>query len=151
MIRIRPERRRAAGRFVPTLTALEDRLVLSPPGSGWQLQWADEFNGTSLDTSRWTVFTGTRRDAVNTASAVSEGGGALTITTYTSGGTNYTGFIGTPVNFLGTYGYWEARINFQDSPCQWSMRSQKRAANRMRDLWCCVGGSAASRRPQNKL
>jgi beta-glucanase (GH16 family)/regulation of enolase protein 1 (concanavalin A-like superfamily) len=99
---------------------LEDRLVLSPPGSGWQLQWSDEFNGTSLDLSKWTVFTGPRRDAVNTADAISVSGGYLTITTYTSGGTNYTGFIGTPNTFLGTYGYWEARINFQDSPGEWS-------------------------------
>src|SRR5262249_38161168 len=75
---------------------------------------------TSLDTSKWAVATGTRRNAVNTASAVSEGGGYLTITTYTSGGTNYTGFLGTYNSFKATYGYWEARINFQDSPGMWS-------------------------------
>jgi beta-glucanase (GH16 family)/regulation of enolase protein 1 (concanavalin A-like superfamily) len=116
----RRKRRRWPARFVPALLALEDRLVLSPPGGGWQLAWSDEFNGTSLDTSKWKVDTGARRDAVNTADAVSEGGGSLTITTYTSGGTNYTGFIGTPLTFLGTYGYWEARVDFQDSPGEWS-------------------------------
>jgi beta-glucanase (GH16 family) len=99
---------------------LEDRVVLSPPGSGWQMLWADEFNGTSLDTSKWAVATGPRRDAVNTASAISEGGGYLTITTYTSGGTHYTGFIGTYNSFKATYGYWEASIAFQDSPGEWS-------------------------------
>jgi beta-glucanase (GH16 family) len=94
--------------------------VLSPPGTGWQMLWADEFNGTSLDTSKWNVSTGTRRDAVNTASAISEGGGNLTITTYTSGTTNYTGFIGTSSGFRATYGYWEANIKFQESPGMWS-------------------------------
>src|SRR6516225_11909925 len=102
--RTRP--RNHPARYRPRLMPLEDRLVLSPPGSGWQLLWSDEFNGTSLDTSKWTVATGTRRDAVNTASAISEGGGYLTITTYTSGGTNYTGFIGTYNSFYSAYGYW---------------------------------------------
>jgi beta-glucanase (GH16 family) len=99
---------------------LEDRVNPSPPGSGWQLLWADEFNGTSLDTSKWAVASGTRRNAVNTPNAVSEGGGYLTITTYTSGGTNYTGFLGTYNSFDATYGYREASIDFQGSPGMWS-------------------------------
>src|SRR5258708_3514267 len=104
----------------PQLEMLEDRLVLSPPGTGWQMLWSDEFNGIAVDSSKWAVATGARRDAINTASAVSEGGGYLTITTYTSGGTNYTGFIGTYNGFKATYGYWEASISFQDSPGMWS-------------------------------
>jgi hypothetical protein len=116
----RRKRTRSPGRFVPTLTALEERLVLSPPGSGWQLLWRDEFDGTALDTSKWNVDTGPRRDAMNTADAISVGGGDLTITTYTSGGTNYTGFIGTATALNATYGYWDARIAFQDAPATWS-------------------------------
>jgi beta-glucanase (GH16 family) len=102
------------------LEELESRFVLSPPGPGWQTLWADEFNGTSLDTSKWAVATGARRDAVNSASAVSVGGGNLTITTYTSSGTHYTGFIGTSSGLKATYGYFEASITFQDSPGEWS-------------------------------
>jgi beta-glucanase (GH16 family) len=116
----RRKRLRSPCRFVPALTALEERLVLSPPGSGWQLLWHDEFDGTALDTSKWTVDSGPRRDAMNTADAISVGGDFLTITTYTSGGTNYTGFIGTANALNATYGYWEARIAFQDSPATWS-------------------------------
>src|SRR5262249_26886849 len=104
----------------PTLERLEDRLVLSPPGAGWQLLFQDDFDGTALNTSAWTVATGARRDAVNTASAVGVGGRNLTITTYTSGGTNYTGFLGTQGKFQATYGYYEARVQFQDSPGMWS-------------------------------
>jgi beta-glucanase (GH16 family) len=84
------------------------------------LLWADEFNGTAVDTSKWSVASGPRRDAVNTPDAVSEAGGHLTITTYTSGGTNYTGFLGTYASFDATYGYWEASVDFQDSPGMWS-------------------------------
>ncbi len=107
-------------RYHPSVETLEDRLVLSPPGTGWQMLWSDEFNGTSLDTSKWAAATGTRRNAVNTASAISVSGGYLTITTYTSGSTHYTGFLGTSGGFKATYGYWEARINFEDSPGMWS-------------------------------
>ncbi len=106
--------------FRPVGEGLEPRVVLSPPGTGWQMLWADEFNGTSLDTGKWAVASGTHRDATDTASAVSVGGGYLTITTYTSGGHHYTGYIGTYNSFKATYGYWEARIDFQDSPGMWS-------------------------------
>ncbi|CAN5185800.1 hypothetical protein BH11PLA2_BH11PLA2_29630 [soil metagenome] len=82
--------------------------------------WGDDFNGTTLDTSNWTVSTGPRRDAVNTASAVSVSGGNLAITTYTGGGTHYTGFIGTSSTMRATYGYWEASIKYNDSPGMWS-------------------------------
>jgi beta-glucanase (GH16 family) len=82
--------------------------------------WSDEFSGTSLDTSKWAVSAGPRRDAVNTPAAISVAGGYLTVTTYTSGGTHYTGFLGTSNGFRATYGYWEARVAFQDSPGMWS-------------------------------
>jgi beta-glucanase (GH16 family) len=107
-------------RFRPQVEELENRLVLSPPGAGWEIVLADEFNGTSLNTSLWQVSTGPRRQAVNTTNALSVADGNLTITTYTQGGTHYTGFIGTWTGFLGTFGYWEARIKFQDSPGMWS-------------------------------
>src|SRR5262249_30946468 len=104
----------------PPLEPWEDRITLAPPGGGWQMLGPDEFTGPSLDTRKGAASPGARRDAVNTASAVSVGGGNLTITTYTSGGTNYTGFIGTQGKFQATYGYYEARIKFQDAPGMWS-------------------------------
>jgi beta-glucanase (GH16 family) len=82
--------------------------------------FADEFDGTSLNTNVWTAASGARRDAVNTPAAVAVGGGNMTITTYTQNGTHYTGFVGSRDKFDATYGYWEARINFQDSPGMWS-------------------------------
>src|SRR5262249_42449750 len=107
-------------RHRPALEELESRLVLSPPGTGWQLSFEDNFDGTSLDTSVWRVDTAPRRDARNSASALSVANGNLTITTYTSGGTHYTGFIDTRNSFLATFGYWEARIKYQGQPGMWS-------------------------------
>ena len=41
--------------------------------------------------------------------------GNLTITTYTQNGTHYTGWLDGTNGLRGTYGYLEARINFNDA------------------------------------
>ncbi len=92
----------------------------APPGTGWQLILEDQFDGAALDPALWNISTGARRNAINTPSAIGVSGGQLTITTYTSGGTHYTGFIGTSGKFLSTFGYWEARIKFTSAPGMWS-------------------------------
>ncbi|HVF77902.1 MAG TPA: glycoside hydrolase family 16 protein [Solirubrobacteraceae bacterium] len=89
------------------------------------LTWADEFNGTSLDLTRWSYrATGPRFDGIITPRAVSVGGGVLTIKTYTQLGQHYSGMIGTQklglAGFEQTYGYFEARVKFNSSPGQWS-------------------------------
>jgi beta-glucanase (GH16 family) len=91
----------------------------SPPLAGYRLAWHDEFGGAALDTSRWTVYLGPRRDARNAADAVSVAAGALTITTYTDSGTHFTGFLDTAGKFLATYGWFEARVRFESSPGEW--------------------------------
>ena len=58
--------------------------------------------------------------ATNIQNAVAVANGNLTITTYTSGGTNYTGMIGTQGLFQQAYGYFEASISFSNSPGGWS-------------------------------
>jgi len=51
--------------------------VLGAPPAGYYLVWSDEFNGTTLDTSKWDYWLlGGRRDAVNTTAAVAETNGA---------------------------------------------------------------------------
>ena len=92
-----------------------------PSGAGWALLWNDEFTGTSLDSAKWRHWLpGARRDAVNSPSAVAVGGGNLVLSTYTSGGTHYTGMISTEATYAMSYGYVEARIDFNDSPGMWS-------------------------------
>jgi beta-glucanase (GH16 family) len=90
-----------------------------PPLANYHLVWADEFDAPALDTTRWTVFTGVRRDAVNTADAVKLADGLLTVTTTTVNGVHQTGFLGTDGKFLQQYGYYEARIRFNTSPGTW--------------------------------
>jgi beta-glucanase (GH16 family) len=91
------------------------------PPPGYILDWSDEFDGSTLDTNKWKHrLPGLRNDAVNTANAVSVTNGVLTIVTYSEDGTNFTGMIGTENLYMPLYGYIEARINFNDSPGEWS-------------------------------
>ena len=91
--------------------------IVPPSQAGARhLVWHDEFDGASLDASKWHVVTGIRDDATLTADAVSVSNGALSITTYSDGSTNYTGFIDTNGTYQYTFGYAEARVKFADAP-----------------------------------
>ena len=97
-----------------------------PPGVGAQT-WSDDFRGTTLDRERWSYrATGERADGVLTPKAVSVNDGLLTIKTYTDGaGKHHSGMISTDPDdstrgFAQTYGYFEARVKFNDAPGQWS-------------------------------
>jgi beta-glucanase (GH16 family) len=50
------KRRRSPRWFVPSLETLEDRVVPSVPGTGWNLVFSDEFSGSSIDHSKWTTY-----------------------------------------------------------------------------------------------
>lgn len=103
--------------------------IVSDNPSGWTQTFNDDFDGSSLDTTKWVNrLPGQRNSAVNTSNAISVSGGSLKITTYTDNGVNYTGMIGSrdlstdPGTdlFAQTYGYFESRIKFNDSPGEWS-------------------------------
>jgi beta-glucanase (GH16 family)/regulation of enolase protein 1 (concanavalin A-like superfamily) len=103
------------------LGTLAPLSAATPTGAGWNLAWNDEFEGSTMDTTRWRHWLpGARRDAVNSPSAVAVADGALTISTCTSGGTHYTGMISTQDTYPYTYGYIEARIDYDSSPGMWS-------------------------------
>lgn len=107
--------------FSGSFVGLAPASVVTDNLAAWRLTFDDEFSGSSLDATKWTQrLPGPRNSAINTASAVSVGGGVLTITTYTDAGTNYTGMIGTQGIFEQTYGYFEARMKFHSSPGEWS-------------------------------
>ncbi|BDG10738.1 glycoside hydrolase family 16 protein [Anaeromyxobacter paludicola] len=89
------------------------------PLPGYHLVWHDEFDGGGLDPTKWTAVTGPRRDSQRTTDAVSVHDGMVTLETYTEGGTHYTGFLTTGTAFAPTYGYFEARIRFDDAPGEW--------------------------------
>src|SRR5690242_16118244 len=119
-----PLRRLAtSSRFLSVLLAgcFLSHLAQAAPPAGYYLVWADEFDGLSLDTSKWDYWLlGNRRDAVNTSSAVSLNGSNLVITTYTSAGTHFTGMIATDQKFRSRYGYWESSIKWGDTNGMWS-------------------------------
>ncbi|HET7824040.1 MAG TPA: glycoside hydrolase family 16 protein [Anaeromyxobacter sp.] len=93
------------------------KRTLPPPN--YVLVWQDDFDGSALDGSRWAAQSGSRLDAVNTPSAVAVRNGELVVTTFTQAGTHYTGFVSTNGRFQAQYGYFEARIRFQDAPGSW--------------------------------
>ena len=75
----------------------------------------------ALDSTKWIHWLpGARRDAINTSAAVALASGTLTISTYTTGTTHYTGMISTTGKYLPAYGYLEARIDYDSSPGMWS-------------------------------
>ncbi len=87
--------------------------------AGYHLAWSDDFAGTALDASRWSIETGPRRDATNTPDAVTVSGGSLVITTFTQSGVHYTGFVTSDPGEQFTYGYFEARIRLHGAPGSW--------------------------------
>src|SRR3954462_8527537 len=66
------------------------------PPAGYTLVWADQFDGTTLDSSHWNhTYPGTYRDAFNTPEGSTVAGGNLTIATYTDNGIHYTDHLDT--------------------------------------------------------
>jgi len=109
-----PEEEQAQG--APGQPGEPSRRTLPP---GFALVWADEFDGNALDASRWSAISERRRDAVSTPEAVQVRSGVLTITTFTRGGAHFTGFLSSEGKFQARYGYFEARIRFNDAPGSW--------------------------------
>lgn len=125
---------------------LEFRSKAAPPTSSqWKLVWSDEFNGSSIDSSKWTVMknsnfgSANRQDECNRAANVSVAGGALNIigkqetvqcgnknpdggnNTYyfTSGMVTTRAAEGQPVKFKYKQGYIEARIKSPKGNAYW--------------------------------
>jgi len=95
--------------------------AFATPPAGYYLVWGDEFNETSLDTTKWTYWEpGTWGNAVNVTNAVTLNGSNLVITSYTTGGTNYTAMLASQYHFHPRYGYYESSIQWGDTNGEWS-------------------------------
>lgn len=109
---------------VMTLDAGEttEALPPTPPGEAWKLVWHDEFDGHTLDESKWDVPTDRkRRDGWWKRKAISlDGQGHLVISTLSENGEYIDGCARTKGKFEHAFGYYVARIHLQDEPGHWS-------------------------------
>jgi beta-glucanase (GH16 family) len=102
-------------------TANGDTLPQPPDGKSWRLVWHDEFNGTTLDTTKWDVPDGRRRDGWWSREAISlDGQGNLVISTLKQGDRYLDGCVRTRGKFEHAHGYYVARIKLQQQPGHWS-------------------------------
>jgi beta-glucanase (GH16 family) len=107
------------GSFLIIFLASTHSTYSAPPG--YTLKWSDEFTNSTLNPDYWNYAdNGWRNSAYNIPSAISITNGCLAITTYTEGGTNFTGFIDTADKVMNSYGYYEAKIKFSNAPGNWS-------------------------------
>lgn len=105
--------------FFLLLLALALNVSAAPP-AGYYLVWSDEFNGTSLDPTKWWVWNQPDRSGYTVPDAVTVGGGYLTITTYSTNGSNYSAIVSSDARFRERFGYIESSIEFNGSPGMFS-------------------------------
>jgi len=90
------------------------------PPAGYYLVWGDEFDGTSLDPTKWWAWDQPDRSGYAVPQAVTVGGGYLTITTYSTNSLNYSAIVSSDGRFRARYGYTEASVEFNGSPGMFS-------------------------------
>lgn len=109
--------------FVP----LEEQLVTDEvfsakkqvEGVSLTIEFQDEFDGSVVDTSLWTVADEPRRGGFSSPNAVSIlPEGILQIKTYKEGDSFFTGFLTTKQTFL--YGYFSARVKVVKTTGHWA-------------------------------
>ena len=109
--------------IIAILCGLSPIPAAAAPPAGYYLVWGDEFNGTSLDTTKWDYWVDNRTwgKAYNDgAVAVSVTNGCLVITTKTISGKTYTAMVASDNHFRPRYGYYEASIKWGDYSGMWS-------------------------------
>ncbi len=98
-----------------------DWLPPAPPQRAWKLIWHDEFEGQTLDETKWTVPEHKCRDAWWTRKALElDGQGHLIIRAIKEGDQYYDAGIHTRDKFEHTFGYYVARMRLQKKAGHWS-------------------------------
>lgn len=129
----------------------------TPTPAGWRLTWADEFNGTSVDTGKWRVrnndyATNEYSIVTNRPSNVRVANGVLNLTAQRekwsigSFTRDYTsGYLDTMGKFSQKYGRWEMRASLPDNKGMWPafwLRSDSTMAEL--DVMEAVGGAGTT-------
>lgn len=120
-------------------------MAAPPSGATWKLVWSDEFNGSSVDSSKWTPLknsgygSGNKQDECNRAENISVSGGTLKITAknevvkcgtknpqgpdntyyFTSGVLTTRAVEGQPVKMKYKHGYFETRFRMPKGNIFW--------------------------------
>lgn len=99
----------------------QSELPAPPPGKTWKLAWGDEFDGTTLDASKWDVPPdAVRRDGWWMRKAIElDGQGHLVMRTFAEDGKYIDGCVRTLGKFERAYGLYVARIRLQRQPGHW--------------------------------
>ena len=92
-----------------------------PEGQTWQLIWSDEFEGSTVDQSKWELFgDGKRRDGFWVKDdAYVDGQGHLILRTKKDGDRYTCGAVRTRGRFEHRYGYWVCRCKFPTEQGHW--------------------------------
>ena len=122
----------SAAMVFSTITfAMPEKTVKASPTTGSKLVWSDEFNGNSIDTSKWGFEIGTGSNGwgnneqqyyTNRSDNAYVADGALHIRAKKEsyGGRNYTSArLNTNRKFTFTYGYVEARLALPSNQGIW--------------------------------
>lgn len=103
---------------------ITDTLPEPPKGKEWKLVWQDEFEGDTLDTSKWEVMDCDRRADLWSPDSVSlDGKGNLLLTTLPpkeKGEKFRSGCVRTKKKYEHAFGYYVARARFQSQPGHWT-------------------------------
>ncbi len=96
-------------------------LPALPEGKGWKLAWSDEFEGSTIDPSKWELLGDSkRRDGYWVKEdAYLDGKGNLILRTKKDGERYTCGAVRTRGRFEHRYGYWVCRCRFPRQPGHW--------------------------------
>lgn len=116
----------SATAFTALILIAPTPVFAAPPSSFYTLAWADEFNGTTVDTSKWNYRTDVKHLSAQRSQNVTVGGGVMTIHLKKEpyAGMQYTGG-GLVSKQAVRYGYYETRaktsIGSGWHPAFWAM------------------------------
>lgn len=93
----------------------------TPEQLGYRLSWADEFDGTELDATKWAIRgEGNRGLGRVSREAISVGGGHLTLKAFEKDGEILVGMVGTDGLYMTHYGFFECRAQLQRGGGIWA-------------------------------
>ncbi|MCY3020243.1 MAG: glycoside hydrolase family 16 protein [Planctomycetota bacterium] len=99
----------------------KDTLPPAPAGKMWKLVWHDEFDGETLDMTKWDIPECKRHDAWWSKKAVAlDGKGNLVVKMLKEGDKYYDACVRTKGKFEHAFGYYVARMQLQKEPGHWS-------------------------------